>query len=123
MKPISEKTLELGNLLFGHSRGNYYIEDRRKWEEVFIKLLDALDMECHAGNFENDVFIVRPYYWGDDEAIMKLPNFEYKPTGFTMSWYKYALRDAYCSHDITFEDFTKMIDKCLESVSTNGQVY
>lgn len=116
MKQMSTETLELGNLLFGHSRGNFYIEDRRGWEKIFSKLLDELNMECHAEPFENETFIIRPYYWGEDEKIMALPNFEFKPNNFTMSWYKYALRDAYCSHDITKEEFKTIIEGCINSL-------
>ena len=122
MKEMSIDTIELGNLLFGNSRGNYAIE-REDWQEPFMEFLDnngftsygykeGSDERC----FENDTFIIRPYYWGDDEDIAKLPNFEYKPTGFTISWYKYPMRDAYASHDISTEEFLAILKVCEDSL-------
>lgn len=59
--------------------------------------------------FENDVFAMRRFYWGDcvcdDDAGegteaghgaacgFSKPNFLYKPTGFRLEWYKYIGRD------------------------------
>lgn len=44
------------------------------------------------GGFENDVFLINPYYWGDDEKIMYEPNFKYKPLDLEIRWYKYPMR-------------------------------
>ena len=45
------------------------------------------------------------------------PNFLYKPTGFTISWYKYPLRDSYMSEPLTVQEFAAIIDKCIESLA------
>lgn len=66
--------------------------------------------------YENDVFTIMPYYWGDDDMIQALPNFVYKPTGFTLEWYKYALRSAYMSHDVTYAELTDMLRHCADSL-------
>ena len=122
MKEMSIDTIELGNLLFGNSRGNYAIE-RDDWQDPFVEFLDRNGFTSHGYKegsdercFENDTFIIRPYYWGDDEDIAELPNFEYKPTGFTISWYKYPMRDAYASHDISNEEFLAIIKACEDSL-------
>lgn len=57
--------MELGNLIFGCSRGEYEIEDREKFEIIFEKLLDKLGMDYDTKEFENDTFSIFPYYWGD----------------------------------------------------------
>lgn len=122
MKEISLDTIELGNLLFGNSRGNYAIE-REEWQDPFCKFLDNNGFDGYGYKegsdercFENDTFIIRPYYWGDEEDIAELPNFEYKPTGFTISWYKYPMRDAYASHDISTEEFIAILKACENSL-------
>lgn len=122
MKEISLDTIELGNLLFGNSRGNYAIE-REEWQDPFCKFLDNNGFDGYGYKedsdercFENDTFIIRPYYWGDEEDIAELPNFEYKPTGFTISWYKYPMRDAYASHDISTEEFIEILKACENSL-------
>lgn len=121
--------MELGNLLFGNSRGNYPLE-RGRWQETFCEFLDEIGLdgygyiddeklkeyETDRGGFENDVFLVNPYYWGEDEDIMEEPNFIYKPTGYEIDWYKYPLRDSYANKELTFEEFKEVLNKCKESI-------
>ena len=111
MKRATIEDLELGNLIFGNSRGNYVI-NRDIWQSIFEQLYDICE-----DDFENETFILRPYYWGDDEAEKEKPNFVYKPTGFNISWYKYPMRDAYASDDITDETFIAIVKDCVSSLS------
>lgn len=122
MQKASIDNMELGNLLFGNSRGNYQI-DRTLYSDMFHSFLENNGFDTYGyhkntkdGVFENNVFIVRPYYWGDDETIAELPNFEFKPENIQISWYKYPLRDAYCSHDISPEQLKTILDICAESM-------
>jgi hypothetical protein len=64
------------------------------------------------------VFILRPYYWGDDESKADLPNFVYKPEGIEISWYKYPFRDAYCSKNINEAGFVDMLAECEKSLDS-----
>lgn len=122
--------MELGNILFGNSRGEYLIADRKSFEDILIPLLQkvGLDERGYSENgyinntgatFDNDIFTIRPYYWGDDESIAELPNFIYKPSNIEINWYKYPLRDSYINTEITIEDFRDIIHKCIESVGRN----
>lgn len=134
MKEISVDTLEMGNLLFGHSRGAFSI-DREVYEPMFQRFLDEAGFDFYgipcdetpnrslvirtSGSMveaENDTFIIRPYYWGEDEKISNLPNFVYKPKGIEIRWYKYALRNAYCSHNLSVKEFGEMLEECLRSL-------
>lgn len=72
--------------------------------------------KTERGGFENNTFIINPYYWGEDEEVMKEPNFVFKPTGFTIDWYKYPLRDSYSNKEITFEELKEILRICKESV-------
>lgn len=49
------------------------------------------------------------------ECLLTRPNFLYKPTGFEIQWYKYPLRDAYSSQQVTLPEFIKIIDDCIAS--------
>lgn len=103
--------MELGNLFWGNSRGEYLID--RDLTDLFIDILEMLG--CDARGYTNnnnpnindrggitiDNIIIRPYYWGDDEDEAVLPNFEYKPLRLTIDWYKYPLRDAYSNIPLT----------------------
>lgn len=127
--------MELGNLLFGNSRGRFEVprgisEDDFIWQETFIEFMDEIGLDGYGyvendelekykterGGFENNTFIINPYYWGEDEEVMKEPNFVFKPTGFTIDWYKYPLRDSYSNKEITFEELKEILRICKESV-------
>lgn len=122
MKKATVEDFELGNLLFGNSRGEYLIEDREEYQEVFCKFLrrNGFDFEGWHDNgedkYENDTFIIRPYYWGEDEDIADLPNFVYKPTGFEIRWYKYPMRNAFANQDIGLKEFEKIMRDCDKSM-------
>lgn len=66
--------------------------------------------------FENDTFILRPYYWGDSPELMAKPNFVYKPENIIINWYKFPLRDAYINENISFEKFEEIVRECKRSV-------
>jgi len=116
--------MEIGNLLFGNSRGTYEVP-REEFEKVLIPFMEDLGVgsegydkepdETYA-TFDNELFTIRPYYWGDDEEIEELSNFIYKPTDFQMQWYKYPLRDAYMNQNINIEQFKNTIEECRKSV-------
>ena len=94
--------MELGNMIFGNSRGEYPIEDRENWQDKFWEIFDDVfdyygyyekfkedpEHTTDRGGYENDVFLINPYYWGEDDDIAVLPNFVYKPVGWEIQWYK-----------------------------------
>lgn len=129
--------MELGNLIYGHSRGEYEVprgnsKGTFEWQEEFVNFLDKLGCdnygfyygdrtnekcyENNRGGLSNEVFEINPYYWGDDEEEESKPNFIYYPNGFELMWYKYPLRDSYCNKEISYTEFCEMLEKCLESV-------
>ena len=59
--------MELGNLIFGNSRGEYPIERGVGFENELERLFDAYapEEEYVGAEFENETFSVFPYYWGD----------------------------------------------------------
>lgn len=133
LKKETIKGMELGNLIFGNSRGTYHIN--RDWQSDFISFLRKCGLDSYGyaydgdmdyngtntarGGFENDIFRVTPYYWGDDEKIEEEPNFIYKPTGYTISWYKYALRDSYSNKSITKKSLDNILQKCVDSLNVD----
>lgn len=63
--------MELGNMLFGNSRGECHIPRGGGWEDELRKLLKVCAIEFDWGDC-NDIqeahvedFIIFPYYWGD----------------------------------------------------------
>ncbi|MBQ6519987.1 MAG: hypothetical protein IJI14_14830 [Anaerolineaceae bacterium] len=132
-KKISIDTIELGNLCFGNSRGTYSLNDvRDDMQEIWEGFIDQIDVDIYGypgehspvsqditqdrKTVDNDIFTIRPYYWGDDDAIAHLPNFVYKPENIEIKWYKYALRDAYCNTDLTVEKFDEILKRCTDFV-------
>ena len=125
MREATFQDMELGNMLFGNSRGTYAVEPRMEYEDTFFKFLDANGWDGHAirnddcddpYNYENDTFIIRAYYWGEDEELAELPNFVYKPTGLEIRWYKYPMRDAYSNQDVDIATFTDILRACERSL-------
>ena len=122
--------MEMGNLVFGNSRGNFPIPNRQLWEKTFISLINALHMDYYVKEFENDVFSLFPYYWGEctcgcnisedeehkEDCLLVKPNFLYKLTGYAIEWYKYFFRDSYSNQNITIEEFEDIVEKCIESI-------
>lgn len=101
--------MELGNLIFGHSRGLYPIE-RKSFEEFFgqkfTELLDAVHCDSYGhymgnnpafksllGGFKCEFFEINPYYWGECDCdassgsphksycSLNIPNFVYRVKG------------------------------------------
>lgn len=119
--------MELGNALFGHSHGKYLLKRGKGFEEILDSLLEvcATNNRTYGEVFENEVFAIFPYYWGDctcgDERNHKAdcfivkPNFLYKPTGLTIHWYKYPLRDSYSNQKINLTGFKRIISACIQS--------
>lgn len=126
--------MELGNMVFGHSRGRFKVERGRR-EREFRKFLQSCGFDLlgncidrrdvrairRRGDFgyENETFILRPYYWGGNSRKMRRPNFVFKPTGYQLKWYKYPLRDSYANMNVTDEEFGSMLVKCIESVGSS----
>lgn len=66
---MNENNMELGNAVFGNSRGEYPLERDEGFEEEIFRLFDRIYNTKQNGyygiDFENDTFTVMPYYWGD----------------------------------------------------------
>lgn len=120
----------------GKTKAKYLVN--RTWEKPFVEVLTKMgfdsygyvwepclskfmsEVKCKDGSyqkFENDVFVLIPYYWGNDKKVLGLPNFLFKSTGFEISWYKYPFRSAQMNQEISLEEFVKMLEKCTESVN------
>jgi hypothetical protein len=143
--------MELGNMVFGNSSMDTHRIDRDKFETLFHAYLSYMDFNQYGhydekkaihsdyidpddikknineyGKYENDVFSIFPYYWGECECDSDLvhvhketcpcswPNFHYKPTDLRIEWYKYPFRDSYSNKSFTVEEFVEILDKCVE---------
>ena len=155
-KPSILREMELGNILWGNSRGKYPVP-RDEWQDKFCEFLEECGFDSyghieddkleayietkvsslankdiyseestlvkenpeyrpHLHYFDNGVFMLNPYYWGDADDLAEMCNFKYYPTNYELCWYKYPLRDAWANKELTFDDFCDLIDKCRESL-------
>ena len=100
--------MEMGNLLFGSSRGEYEFPDRKIVDsDEWVALLNVLGLDDYGvtgignphendrGGYDDGVICINPYYWGDDEAEAAKPNFLDRSIGLEIRWYKYPFRDSY----------------------------
>lgn len=121
--------MELGNLLFGHSRGEFLVDrvlhDSPEWHKLiyatesdFYGYTGNRDNKNDSDGYENEIFAIRPYWWGDDDAEqVDMPNFLYKPTGFEIRWYKYPFRDSYMNKNLSLDKIKEIFMHCVESVN------
>lgn len=125
--------MEMGNLLFGNSRGKIAL-DRDIFQDPFCQGLAYIGYDAygqpnvlgwHPGTEpavppeHDDLFIIRPYWWGDEDAPeAELPNFEVPSANLSIQWYKYALRDSYANREFTLDEmihiFSDLHDKLVE---------
>jgi hypothetical protein len=60
--------MEMGNLIFGNSRGAIHVERGEGKEDELYRLFCVIEGEDTSGygcEFENETFSLFPYYWGD----------------------------------------------------------
>ncbi len=102
---------------------DFTLRPREEYQEVFCDFLERNGFDSYgykegsdSRTFENDTFIIRPYYWGDDEDIIGLPNFEYKPIGLKIWWYKYPMRGGGSNFKITPLELSAMLRRCETSL-------
>lgn len=59
--------MELGNICFGHSRGEFEFPRDSFWQEntEWESLLEKLGMDFYPTEFDNSIFTIRGYCWGD----------------------------------------------------------
>ena len=69
------------------------------------------------GGFENEIFLINPFYWGEDEDIQDKPNFVFKPMNIEIEWYKYPMRSAYSNKRVTYGDMKRILATCKASIS------
>lgn len=112
--------IELGNLMFGHSRGQYKFPDREiAGSDEWVALCAALGVDSYGhagkdnsfvtecGGYDDGEICVNPYYWGDVEAEAAKPNFLDRKIGLEIRWYKYPFRDAYMNWKMSAEELKK----------------
>ena len=106
--------MDLGNMMFGHSRGEFTFPDRALARSEEWRALSKIDIENDG--FDNEIFTIRPYSYTDDELEESLPNFLYKPTGFEINWYKYAFRDSYMNQALDTTQILYIFQDCIDSI-------
>lgn len=123
--------VELLYLITGHVPSKFLI-DREALQDIFCDFLRDIgfDYYGHQTNSsliktkysddycsaDNEVFTIRPYYWGDDESIYNLPNFVYKPENIEIKWYKYPLRSGTCNIDLHADKLKGILNECRNYV-------
>ena len=115
------------------SFGTFPVPQNSDYQRDFLEFLtrSGFDVYGHIDNeklwefwsdddfcFENDTFILRPYYWGDRDDIPGLPNFVYKPESLEIRWYKYPFRGAFANKKVSEEEFQDILAECEKSLDS-----
>lgn len=123
------ENIELGMVFF--SNGTIYTHEA-DWASSGLRMLGHIIAEHrndegfltsnHGGEmFETEVFTMRPYCWCDGEQEGHEeecpPNFEYKPTGLKIAWYKHAGRGITSNmEEPTATEWFDMLTRCRSSI-------
>jgi len=57
--------MELGNIVFGNSRGEIHLQRGVGFEDEWERLVERMGIDYYGENFENKTFAILPYWWGD----------------------------------------------------------
>lgn len=125
--------MELGNMYFGNSRGMYEVD--RSFQYFFVACMEDLGFDSYGHYveekfdnnikyepkeiYEDEVLMVNPYYWGEDEELMNMHNFIYKPMNLEIDWYKYPLRDSYSNQFLVKEQLIQMFIELYQHFEAN----
>ena len=104
--------MELGHIVHGNFNDCCRIPMERSIRQDLYHYIIGDEIQDH---YENETFVVRPYCWDDESEESCKPNFEHKPSGFKMTWYKCPLRDPYCNMEISHDQFQSILYDCLNS--------
>jgi hypothetical protein len=109
--------------------------DREQIQDLFVEWLydngfdgyGYYDNQEHEnitdrGGFENEIFLINPFYWGEDEDIQDKPNFVFKPMNIEIEWYKYPMRSAYSNKRVTYGDMKRILATCKSSISKKNNL-
>lgn len=109
--------------------------DREQIQDLFVEWLydngfdgyGYYDNQEHEnitdrGGFENEIFLINPFYWGEDEDIQDKPNFVFKPMNIEIEWYKYPMRSAYSNKRVTHGDMKRILATCKASISKKNNL-
>lgn len=100
----------------------YPIPSRVEFASIFEILLAAIDADGYGKDFENDVFYMHPYCWcGHNECKLCAEeptayNFYHKASDIGLNWYKYPMRSAETTEELTVERFRELINDCVDSI-------
>ena len=88
---------------------------------------DWTELTSNSGGepFENDLFAMRSYCWCDGERPGHEdgcpPNFEHKPTGLIINWYKHSRRGRSQNQVVSGAEWSAIVAECLRAVSAGGE--
>lgn len=121
--------MELGNLMFGNSRGEFEVPrdvvNTSEWNEILSLLgLDdygivtnkKAEFEKYYDNDSGGINLgelkIYPYYWGKDKKLQERHNFIFKDAW--IDWYKYPFRDAYSNKQLTKEECRQLFYEVIK---------
>lgn len=91
-----------------------------RWEKLcecaqVCSLYGLAEIIRDEAGFENETFAIRPYDWSDCEEDPR-PNFEHKPSGFKLWWYKYAFRGVEMNQPLSVEGICTLFEDARQSI-------
>lgn len=129
--------MEIGNRLFGNSRGDFAVD--RSLQDLFVSALSQAGFDEYGfrHGWESDReaptpynehatathhFVIQPYIDDDLDNAVICPNFFDRVTGLKLRWYKRPLRDSYANYDLTREMLEPILKRLVEECASLGAI-
>ena len=127
--------MELGNMLFGNSRGDFPVD--RGLQDLFTDALERAGFDGYGIRRTWDPpapapvpyneqatathhFVIQPYVDDELDNAALCPNFLDRVTGLKLRWYKYPLRDSYANYELTEEMLVPILERLVEECAEHG---
>jgi len=122
---VSKYSPELGQVAFGNTwapiEADWATDGLRLLSEALCETLgEDADLSNSGTDYENESFAMRKYWWGkEDTPEAQLANFEHKPTGLKIHWYKYLGRGMSANTQRP-KDWPKLIASLILTLKEKG---
>lgn len=102
-----------------------YLDDDASPMKAYERSGDLGDGLVEHYEIRTPLFVIRPFYWGDDDRVYRLPNFEWLPWHLEVDWYKYPFRDARSNLRMSDDDWREVCAEMLRwhSAMVDGRRY
>lgn len=107
-------------MLYGRVPARRMLEGSPEWRLLaMFAAIDGSGHRCTGGDdvYEDDVVLIRPYPPDGDE-----PTLVFKPSGYSMQWYKYPWRSPLQSENLSMGEIRRILRLAVEHIAYGRKI-